>query len=73
MSDSIGNFSKITMQSVVAVIMLCAVAIPIIAGMPKATGDNATIINTLVSIIPVMLAVAVIIGIVYSIMVKRSE
>ncbi len=73
MSDSVGNFSKIAMQAVVAVIMLCAVAIPIINGMPAATGDNADIINTLVSIIPVMLAVAVIIGIVYSIMVKRTE
>jgi hypothetical protein len=53
--------------------MLCAVAIPIINGMPAATGENAKIINTLVGIIPVMLAVAVIIGIVYSIMVKRSD
>lgn len=73
MSDTIGGFSKIAMGAVVSVIMLCAVAIPIINGMPAATGPNAGIITTLVNIIPVMLAVSVIIGIVYSIMVKRSD
>lgn len=73
MSDAIGGFSKLAMGAIVSVIMLCAVAIPIINGMPAATGENAKIINTLVGIIPVMLAVAVIIGIVYSIMVKRSD
>ena len=73
MSDSLDGFSKIAMGAVVSVIMLCAVAIPIINGMPAATGTNAPIINTLVGIIPVMLAVAVIIGIVYAIMVKHRD
>lgn len=73
MSDSIGGFSKLAMGAVVSIIMLCAVAIPVINGMPAITGPNKEIIGTLVNIVPVMLAVAVIIGIVYSIMSKRSD
>lgn len=67
------NFTKIAMESVVAVILLCAVAIPIINAMPQATGDNASIINSLVGIIPVVLAVAVIIAIVYSAILRHSK
>lgn len=73
MSDSTGNFSKIAMEAVVAVILLCAVAIPIITSMPEATGANADIINNLVAIIPVVLAVAVIIAIVYNSILKRRD
>lgn len=71
MSDSTGNFSKIAMEAVVAVILLCAVAIPIITSMPAATGANADIINNLVAIIPVVLAVAVIVAIVYNAILRR--
>lgn len=65
-----GNFTKAIMEAVVAVILLTAVAIPIINGMPEVTGSNATIINTLVGIIPVLLAVAVILGVVYAVILK---
>lgn len=69
-----GNFTKAIMEAVVAVILLTAVAIPIINGMPEVTGSNATIINTLVGIIPVLLAVAVILGVVYAVILKpRSD
>jgi len=61
------------MEAVVAVILLCAVAIPIIDAMPAAEGDNATIINSLVGIIPVVLAVAVIIAIVYGAILKHRD
>ena len=65
-----GNFTKAIMEAVVAVILLTAVAIPIINGMPEVTGSNATIINTLVGIIPILLAVAVILGVVYAVILK---
>ena len=61
------------MEAVVAVILLTAVAIPIINGMPEVTGSNATIINTLVGIIPVLLAVAVILGVVYAVILKPKS
>ena len=61
------------MEAVVAVILLCAVAIPIITSMPEATGANADIINNLVAIIPVVLAVAVIIAIVYNSILRRRD
>lgn len=67
------NFTKAIMEAVVAVILLTAVAIPIINGMPEVTGSNASIINTLVGIIPVLLAVAVILGVVYAVILKKSD
>lgn len=66
------NFTSISMEVTVAVILLCAVAIPIIQGMPAVTGDNADIINTLIDIIPVMLAVAIILMVVYAVIVRRK-
>lgn len=68
-----GNFTKAIMEAVVAVILLTAVAIPIINGMPEITGTNASIINTLVGIIPVLLAVAVILGVVYAVILKPKS
>lgn len=68
-----GNFTKAIMEAVVAVILLTAVAIPIINGMPEVTGSNASIINTLVGIIPVLLAVAVILGVVYAVILKPKN
>lgn len=68
-----GNFTKAIMEAVVAVILLTAVAIPIINGMPEVTGTNASIINTLVGIIPVLLAVAVILGVVYAVILKPKS
>ena len=68
-----GNFTKAIMEAVVAVILLTAVAIPIINGMPEVTGSNASIINTLVGIIPVLLAVAVILGVVYAVILKPKS
>lgn len=73
MADGIGNFSKIAMEATVAIIILAAVAIPIIASMPAATGTNADIINNLIAIIPVILAVAVIVGIVYAAILRRRS
>lgn len=68
-----GNFTKAIMEAVVAVILLTAVAIPIINGMPTVSGANASIINTLVGIIPVLLAVAVILGVVYAVILKPKS
>lgn len=67
------DFTKVAMSAVVSIILLCAVAIPIINAMPEAEGENSDIINSLVGIIPVVLAVAVIIAIVYSAILKKSD
>ena len=74
MADGMSNFSKIAMESVVAVILLCAVALPIISSFTIAdTVPNHDVIESLIYIIPVILAVAVIIGIVYSVILKRRD
>ena len=74
MADSMSNFSKIAMEAVVAVILLCAVALPIISSFTSAdTVPNHDVIESLIYIIPVILAVAVIIGIVYSVILKRRD
>lgn len=67
------DFTKVCMEAVVAIIMLVAVAIPIIQGMPEVTGSYASTINTLIGIIPVLLAVAVIIGIVYMTIINKRD
>lgn len=67
------SFSKIAMEVVVSVILLCAVAIPIINGMPAATGEYADIINMLMGIIPIILAVAIILGVVYGLIIKNRD
>lgn len=64
------SFSKVAMEVVVSVILLCAVAIPIINGMPAAEGEYASIINMLMGIIPIILAVAIILGVVYGLIIK---
>lgn len=74
MADSMSNFSNIAMQAVLAVILLCAVALPIISSFTIAdTVPNHDVIESLIYIIPVILAVAVIIGIVYSVILKRRD
>lgn len=74
MADSMSNFSKVAMEAVVAVILLCAVALPIMTSFTiEDTVPNHDVIQNLIYIIPVILAVAVIIGIVYSVILKRSE
>lgn len=74
MADNMSNFSKIAMEAVVAVILLCAVALPIITSFTISSDvPNHDVISTLISIIPVILAVAVIIGIVYSVILKRRD
>ena len=72
-SEGLGDFTKIIMGAVLAVIMLAAVALPILAAMPPATGTNADIINSLIGIIPVILAVAVIVMIVYAAILRRRD
>lgn len=67
------SFSKVAMEVVVSVILLCAVAIPIINGMPAATGEYADIINMLMGIIPIILAVAIILGVVYGLIIKNRD
>lgn len=67
------SFSKVAMQVVVSVILLCAVAIPILNGMPAATGEYADIINMLMGIIPIILAVAIILGVVYGLIIKDRD
>lgn len=66
------SFSKVAMEVVVSIILLCAVAIPIIQGMPEVTGTYAGVINTLLGIVPVILAVAIILGVVYGLIIKRG-
>ena len=74
MADSMSNFSKIAMEAVVAVSLLCSVALPIISSFTIAdTVPNHDVIESLIYIIPVILAVAVIIGIVYSVILKRRD
>lgn len=67
------DFTKTIMLAIVSIILLCAVAIPIITAMPQATGDYGGIINTLVGIVPVVLAVSIIIGIVYSLILRNRD
>lgn len=69
----IKNYTAVVMESIVAIIMLVAVALPIINGMPEVTGTYASTINTLIGIIPVLLAVAVIIGIVYMTILNKKD
>lgn len=67
------SFSKVAMEVVVSVILLCAVAIPILNGMPAASGQYADIINMLLGIIPIILAVAIILGVVYGLIIKNRD
>lgn len=69
------DFTSVILKAVVAIILLCAVAIPIITtiGPVDSSVANASIINTLVNIIPVVLAVAIIIAIVYSVLVRNHD
>lgn len=61
------------MEAVVGIILVCAVAIPIIGGMTIPSSiANADIIETLVGIVPVLLAVAVILGVVYATVLKKN-
>lgn len=68
------DFTKVCMEVIVSVILLVAVCIPILTGMtvPESMA-NADIITTLMTIIPVLLAVAIILGIVYSIIIRRRD
>lgn len=69
----IGSFSKTLMEAVVGVILLVAVCIPVISGMGAVTGPNADIINTLINIIPVFLAIAIILGVVYAVIIRSRD
>lgn len=74
MAGSMSSFSKVAMEVVISVILLAAVCIPILGGMtiPEGTA-NASIIETLIGIIPVLLAVAIILGVVYTIIIRRRD
>lgn len=68
------SFSKVAMEVVVSIILLCAVALPIIGSMTVPEGiANGDIISTLIGIIPVLLAVAIILGVVYAVITRRSD
>ena len=68
------SFSKVAMEVVVSIILLCAVALPIIGSMTVPEGiANGDIISTLLGIIPVLLAVAIILGVVYAVITRRSD
>lgn len=68
------SFSNVAMQVVVAIILLCAVALPIIGSMTVPEGiANGDIITTLIGIIPVLLAVAIILGVVYAVITRRGD
>lgn len=74
MAGSMGSFSKVAMEVVISVILLAAVCIPILANMTIADGvANKSIIETLIGIIPVLLAVAIILGVVYTIIIRRRD
>lgn len=71
---AVESFSKVAMEVVVAIILLCAVALPIIGSMTVPEGlANGDIISTLIGIIPVLLAVAIILGVVYAVITRRSN
>lgn len=76
MAGSMSSFSKVAMEVIISVILLAAVCIPILTSdsmtVPN-TAANASIINTLIGIIPVLLAVAIILGVVYSIIIRRRD
>ncbi len=68
------NFSRVSMEVIISVILLVAVCIPILTKMTvPSTMENGDIISTLISIIPVLLAVAIILGVVYSIIIRRRD
>lgn len=68
------SFSRVSMEVIISVILLVAVCIPILTKMTvPSTMENGDIISTLISIIPVLLAVAIILGVVYSIIIRRRE
>lgn len=68
------SFSRVSMEVIISVILLVAVCIPILTKMVvPSTMENADIISTLISIIPVLLAVAIILGVVYSIIIRRRD
>ena len=68
------SFSRVSMEVIISVILLVAVCIPILTNMTiPSTMENADIISTLISIIPVLLAVAIILGVVYSIIIRRRD
>lgn len=74
MAGSMGSFSKVAMEVVISVILLAAVCIPILTNMTIADGvANKSIIETLIGIIPVLLAVAIILGVVYTIIIRRRD
>lgn len=74
MAGSMGSFSKVAMEVVISVILLAAVCIPILTNMTIAEGvANKSIIETLIGIIPVLLAVAIILGVVYTIIIRRRD
>lgn len=71
---AVESFSKVAMEVVVSIILLCAVALPIIGSMTVPEGiANGDIISTLIGIIPVLLAVAIILGVVYAVITRRSN
>lgn len=71
---AVESFSKVAMEVVVSIILLCAVALPIIGSMTVPDGiANGDIISTLIGIIPVLLAVAIILGVVYAVITRRSN
>lgn len=73
-SEMAESFSKVAMEVVVAIILLCAVALPIIGSMTVPEGiANGDIITTLIGIIPVLLAVAIILGVVYAVITRRGD
>jgi len=68
------SFSRVSMEVIISVILLVAVCIPILTKMTvPSTMENGDIISTLISIIPVLLAVAIILGVVYSIIIRRRD
>lgn len=74
MAGSMGSFSKVAMEVVISVILLAAVCVPILTNMTIADGvANNSIIETLIGIIPVLLAVAIILGVVYTIIIRRRD
>lgn len=67
------KFTSSIMEAVVGIILVAAVAIPIISGMTISNSvENADIIKTLIGIVPVLLTVAIILAVVYSTVIKKK-
>lgn len=70
---NVGKFVSLVFGVIVAIIMIVVVAIPIISENQVGTGvANATAINSIINIVPILLVVSILMAIVGAFMYKKS-